>query len=110
MSTRGRTYQKSATEQALQLREAATARSYGRLRDRTAVAGHLQHAEEKIDNSVFGVEYNPGMLRMMLMAFRDDYGVVEALCVCFSPAAGHAHCSHHLRANVSHPLYELLET
>jgi len=43
------------------------------------VVGHLQHAEENIDNSVFGVEYTPGMLRMMLMAFRDDYGVVEAL-------------------------------
>jgi len=54
MSARGRPYHHSATEQASQLRE--------RLRDRTAVAEHLQHAEEIIDNLVFGVEYTPEML------------------------------------------------
>jgi len=71
-STRAHPYNSVATEQAPLLREQ-------RLRDRTATTERLQHAEENVDNLAFDIKYTPQNLEMMLMAYHDDDGVVEAL-------------------------------
>jgi len=71
-STRGHPYHKSATERASELREQ-------RLRDRTAMTMHLQHAEDNIHNVAFGIEYTPKMLQMMLMAYDNESAEIQAL-------------------------------
>jgi len=71
-STRGHPYHKSATEHASELREQ-------RLRDRTAMTTHLQHAENNIHNLAFGIEYTPKMLQMMLMAYDNESAEIKPL-------------------------------
>jgi len=57
--------------------ELSTAQRDLRLRLRTTSAEALRLAEDNDDNGCFGVVYTPEILRLMLLAYTDDFGKIR---------------------------------